>query len=44
MLHCARLELRHPVNGQPLVIDCPWPADFDHLARVRRTMRDRQRS
>jgi RluA family pseudouridine synthase len=44
MLHCARLELRHPVNGQPLVIECPWPADFDHLARVRRTMRDRQRS
>jgi RluA family pseudouridine synthase len=28
MLHCARLEIRHPVTDAALAIDCPWPADF----------------
>lgn len=28
MLHARRLELRHPVTGAPLAIECPPPADF----------------
>jgi RluA family pseudouridine synthase len=28
MLHCARLELQHPVAGTPLAVACEWPDDF----------------
>jgi RluA family pseudouridine synthase len=28
MLHCARLELRHPVTAAALAIECAWPRDF----------------
>jgi 23S rRNA-/tRNA-specific pseudouridylate synthase len=28
MLHALRLELRHPVSGEPLVLECPYPEDF----------------
>jgi RluA family pseudouridine synthase len=28
MLHCARLELRHPITEAPLVLACDWPDDF----------------
>jgi len=31
MLHCARLELTHPVTGGPLVLECPWPDDFSRV-------------
>jgi hypothetical protein len=24
-LHVERLEMPHPVTGQPLVLTCPWP-------------------
>jgi tRNA pseudouridine65 synthase len=27
-LHATRLQLVHPVNGQALVIDAPWPAEW----------------
>jgi 23S rRNA pseudouridine955/2504/2580 synthase len=36
MLHARRLELRHPVGHGALVIECPYPADFEHvLERLR---------
>jgi 23S rRNA-/tRNA-specific pseudouridylate synthase len=28
LLHCARLELRHPRTGSPLRLEAPLPADF----------------
>jgi tRNA pseudouridine32 synthase/23S rRNA pseudouridine746 synthase len=27
-LHAARLELRHPASGEPLVLEAPLPADM----------------
>jgi 23S rRNA pseudouridine1911/1915/1917 synthase len=35
-LHAARLELRHPTAGEPLVFEVPPPADFQSLLRVLR--------
>jgi 23S rRNA pseudouridine1911/1915/1917 synthase len=35
-LHAARLELRHPVTGEPLSFEVPPPADFQALLRVMR--------
>ena len=35
-LHAARLELRHPVTGEPLSFEVPPPADFQELLRVMR--------
>lgn len=36
LLHASRLALRHPVTGEPLVIESPLPADFAAaLARLR---------
>jgi RluA family pseudouridine synthase len=36
MLHAARLALRHPVTGAPLVVTSPLPRDFqDALERIR---------
>jgi RluA family pseudouridine synthase len=32
LLHCARLELPHPLTGERLVIECPWPTDFEERA------------
>lgn len=32
-LHAARLELEHPVRGEPLVVEAPLPADLQALAR-----------
>ncbi len=38
MLHAWRLELPHPVTGEPLVIESPVPADFAvALAQLRQT-------
>jgi RluA family pseudouridine synthase len=31
MLHARRLALRHPLSGEPLVIESPLPADFQAL-------------
>ncbi len=31
MLHARRLALRHPLSGEPLVIESPLPADFEAL-------------
>lgn len=28
MLHARRLAFRHPLTGQPLVIESPWPDEF----------------
>jgi 23S rRNA pseudouridine1911/1915/1917 synthase len=28
LLHACRLELPHPVTEAPLVVECPYPADF----------------
>lgn len=36
MLHASRLELRHPVSGAPLVIECAWPSDFLKMAAALR--------
>ena len=36
MLHCARVELPHPLTGRTLVIECPWPEDFERAARTAR--------
>jgi RluA family pseudouridine synthase len=33
MLHASRLALIHPRTGRPLVIECPWPPDFEDLLR-----------
>lgn len=33
MLHAARLELRHPVTGEPLTIEAPLPADMTEILR-----------
>ncbi len=30
-LHARRLELPHPVTGEPLAFDSPLPADFERL-------------
>jgi tRNA pseudouridine32 synthase/23S rRNA pseudouridine746 synthase len=27
-LHAARLELRHPASGEPLVLEAPLPPDM----------------
>jgi 23S rRNA pseudouridine1911/1915/1917 synthase len=35
-LHAARLELRHPVTGEPLSFEAPPPADFQALLQVMR--------
>ena len=32
-LHASRLELRHPLSGETLVIDSPWPPDLEELMR-----------
>jgi tRNA pseudouridine65 synthase len=29
-LHAERLQLKHPVDGQPLVIDAPLPTEWEH--------------
>lgn len=34
MLHARRLELRHPVTGAPLRLECPPPADFRAALRA----------
>jgi 23S rRNA-/tRNA-specific pseudouridylate synthase len=31
MLHALRLELAHPVTSAPLVVECPYPRDFQQL-------------
>jgi RluA family pseudouridine synthase len=31
MLHARRLALRHPLTGASLVIESPWPPDFERL-------------
>jgi 23S rRNA pseudouridine1911/1915/1917 synthase len=31
MLHATRLELEHPTNGEPLIMEAPVPGDFDLL-------------
>lgn len=36
MLHAARLAFRHPLTGDPIVVESPLPADF---ARVLKTLR-----
>jgi 23S rRNA-/tRNA-specific pseudouridylate synthase len=37
MLHALRLSLPHPLSGEPLVIESPYPADFaEVLERLRR--------
>jgi 23S rRNA-/tRNA-specific pseudouridylate synthase len=33
MLHASRLELRHPVTGDPLTLECSWPEDFASCLR-----------
>ena len=42
-LHATYLEFVHPRTGESIVIECPPPADFEHLvqqlSRVRRTKR-----
>jgi 23S rRNA pseudouridine1911/1915/1917 synthase len=35
-LHAARLELMHPVTGEPLSFEAPPPADFQALLQVMR--------
>ena len=36
MLHAARLRFAHPVSGEPLAFNAPWPEDFAALvARLR---------
>jgi len=45
LLHCSRLELAHPVTRRPLVIECPWPADFEErVALARQSVRRGSRS
>jgi 23S rRNA pseudouridine1911/1915/1917 synthase len=34
MLHAARLSLRHPVTGEPLVLEAPLPDDFLRALRA----------
>ncbi len=42
MLHARRLALRHPLTGEPVVIESPLPADFEAvLARLRSGTRQR---
>jgi hypothetical protein len=36
MLHAWRLELPHPVTGEPLAIEAPIPADFAAAVSERR--------
>ena len=36
MLHASRLELRHPISGAPLVIECAWPSDFQRMVAALR--------
>lgn len=36
MLHAVRLVLRHPLSGQPLAVESPYPGDFQEaLSRLR---------
>jgi len=35
-LHAARLELAHPLSGEPLSFEAPLPADFQGLLSVLR--------
>ena len=30
-LHCASLSFAHPVGGNPLVVDAPFPQDMQNL-------------
>jgi 23S rRNA pseudouridine1911/1915/1917 synthase len=39
LLHAARLELRHPRTGQPLVFAAPLPEDFESVLRALRALR-----
>jgi RluA family pseudouridine synthase len=39
MLHAGRLELLHPVTGEPLVIESPWPPDFCRMVEALRSPR-----
>jgi 23S rRNA pseudouridine1911/1915/1917 synthase len=42
MLHARRLALRHPLTGEPIVIESPLPADFEAvLTRLRTGTRQR---
>lgn len=34
MLHAARISLPHPIDGTPLVIESPLPADIQHQIKV----------
>lgn len=37
LLHAVRLSLRHPVRGEPLCLEAPWPEDMQQeIARLRR--------
>ena len=39
MLHACRLELTHPVTGEPLAVESAYPDDFKRtLAQLRRTV------
>lgn len=34
MLHASRLAFRHPVSGEPVVIESPLPTDFEEVLRT----------
>jgi hypothetical protein len=34
MLHARRLDLRHPVTGAALRLECPLPEDFRGVLRA----------
>ncbi len=36
MLHASRLSFRHPVSGNKVTIDCPYPPDFAQMLRCLR--------
>ena len=40
-LHAARLRFEHPIFGQPLSFESPWPDDFAALVRRLREERNR---
>ncbi|MEK9721682.1 MAG: RluA family pseudouridine synthase, partial [Quisquiliibacterium sp.] len=33
-LHAWRLKIRHPIDGQELLLEAPRPAEFDNLVRM----------
>ena len=41
MLHAWRLTFQHPVSGETLTFEAPWPEDLDRVVRALRRLREK---